>query len=178
MKKILIIYTNYGTGHKMVAKALKDKIEKIEANSEVIMLDILSYSRPIINKFFAKTGKIVATKFRNFRKKLYDKKMYSKFNKKSRFYDFCIKLFWTKRIKNKLKQINADIIISTQVGPTGLIAGNKDFFPNIKLISVITDYGLHNMYTLYNEKIDEFYVPTKEIKQELANIGINKNKIK
>ncbi len=176
-KNILIVYTNYGTGHYMAAKAIEENLKKRYKDYHIEILDPLSYSRPIINKLFGKIGKFLATKFRKFRKKLYDKKMYQNYMKNDLFFKFCIHLFWTKKLKNKLLSLNPDIVISTQVGPTGLIAAKKDLF-HIKLISVFTDYGIHRMYTVAHEFIDIFCVPTTKIKRKLIEIGIDKDKIK
>ena len=175
-KNILILYTNYGTGHYMAAKAIEEYIKINYKEYKVEIFDPLSFSRPVINKLFAKIGKIVATKFRNFRRNLYKNKMYKNYLKNSYFFIFCTKLFWTKKLYKRLNEFNPDIIISTQVGPTGLIAAHKKLF-NIKLISVFTDYGLHRMYTVAHEFIDIFCVPDKNIKQEMIDIGINSNKI-
>lgn len=176
-KNILVLYTNYGTGHYMAAKAIEELINNKYKNYNVMVLDPLSYSRPLINKLFARIGKIVATKFRKFRGKLYKKKMYKNYLKNSWFFMFCTKLFWTRKLKQKLLDFNPDLIISTQVGPTGLIAAHKDMF-NAKLVSVFTDYGLHRMYTVAHEYIDIFCVPNNEIKDMMIELGINKNKIK
>ncbi len=175
-KNILILYTNYGTGHYMAAKAIYELLKDKYKNYKIEILDALSYSRPIINKIFAKVGNIVATKFRHFRGKLYKNKMYENYFKDSFFFKLCIKIFWTKKLQKKLTEFNPDIIISTQVGPTGLIAAHKEMF-NIKLISVYTDYSIHRMYTIPHEFIDKYCVPNIEIKNQMIELGINKNKI-
>lgn len=175
-KNILILYTNYGTGHYMAAKAISEYIKENYSEYNVIMFDPLSFSRPIINKIFAKTGNIVATKFRRFRGVLYKKKMYKNYTKNSFYFKFCIKLFWTKKLKNKLLEFNPRIIISTQVGPTGLVGWYKDLF-NAKLISVFTDYGIHRMYTVAHEYVDLYCVPTNDIKEQMIDIGIDKKKL-
>lgn len=175
-KNILILYTNYGTGHYMAAKAIEENLKKRYKNYNIEILDPLSYSRPIINRIFEKIGTSIATKFRNFRKKLYKRKMYKDYMKNSLFFKFCIQLFWTKKLKKKLLNFNPDIIISTQVGPTGLIAAKKNLF-HIKLISVFTDYGIHRMYTVCHEFIDTFCVPTNKMKEDMIKIGIDKRKI-
>ena len=54
--------------------------------------------------------------------------MYQDYLKKSFFFKLCTKLFWTKKLKRKLLEINPDVIISTQVGPTSVIAEHKDLF--------------------------------------------------
>ncbi len=175
-KKVLIVYTNYGTGHFMAAKAIEEYLINHYPDYKVELLDPLSFSRPIINRFFAKMGKLVATKFRKFRLKMYQKKMYQNYFYKSRFDTFCIWLFWTKKLKRKLLKMNPDIIISTQVGPTGLLASHKQFL-QAKVISVFTDYGIHRMYTSPHELIDMFCVPTKDIQNQMIKIGISKHKI-
>lgn len=175
-KKVLIVYTNYGTGHFMAAKAIEEYLIHHYSDYKIKLLDPLSFSRPIINKFFAKMGKLVATKFRKFRLKMYQKKMYQNYFYKSKFDIFCIWLFWTKKLKKKLLEINPDIIISTQVGPTGLLASHKQLL-QIKIISVFTDYGIHRMYTSPHELVDLFCVPTKDIQQQMIRIGISENKI-
>lgn len=176
-KNILIVYTNYGTGHYIAAKAIEEYIKNNYKNYNIKLLDPLTFSRPIINKLFASIGKIVATKFRKFRGKLYKKKMYQNYLKNSWFFMFCTKLFWTKKLYKELIDFSPDIIISTQVGPTGLIAAHKDLL-NTKLITVFTDYGLHRMYTVAHEYIDIFCVPNENIKNQMIDLGINKNKIK
>lgn len=176
-KNILILYTNYGTGHYMAAKAIEEYIINKYPNMKVELLDALSYSRPKINKLFAKIGKIVATKFRNYRMNLYKQTMYKKYLKYSPFYKLCIKIFWTKKLKKKITEFNPNIIISTQVGPTGLIAAHKDLF-NAKIISVFTDYSIHRMYTAPHEFVDLYCVPTIEIKNDMIKIGIKEDKIK
>lgn len=175
-KNILILYTNYGTGHYMAARAIEEYIQDNYSNYNVIMFDPLSYSRPIINKIFAKTGNIVATKFRKFRGKLYKEKMYKNYLKPSLFFKLCIKLFWTKKLEDKLLEFNPSIIISTQVGPTGLVGWYKDLF-DAKLISVFTDYGIHRMYTVAHEYVDLYCVPTNDIKEQMIDIGIDKEKL-
>lgn len=176
VKKVAILYTSYGTGHYMAAKAIEEYIKINYPNYEILVIDPLTFSRPFINKIFAKIGNIVATRFRWFRKKLYQKKMYRNYMKNSSFFMFCTKLFWSNRLEKKLINFNPDIIISTQVGPTGLIAAHKDKF-HAKLISVFTDYGLHRMYVLPYKYVDEYFVPTENIKNQMLKLGIDKCKI-
>lgn len=175
-KRIAILYTIYGTGHYMAAKAIEEYIQKQYPDYEILFIDPLTFSRPVINKLFSKIGNIVATKFRNFRKDLYQKEMYQNYMQNSSFFMFCTKLFWNKKLEKELMTFDPDIIISTQVGPTGLIAAHKDKF-HAKLISVFTDYGLHRMYVLPHQYVDMYCVPTETIKDEMIQLGITENKI-
>ncbi len=173
-KKILILYTNYGTGHYMAAKAIA---ESLNGRAEVLLLDPLTYSRPIINNLFRFVGRIFSTKLRINRDKLYREKMYKNYLKESKFAVFCAKLFWTKKLQKKIKDFNPDLIVSTQVGPTGLIATHKKEF-KAKLISVFTDYGLHRWYVFPHNHIDMFCVSSEDIRKDMIKLGIEENKIK
>lgn len=175
-KRVLVLYTNYGTGHYKAALAIKRYIIDNYKDIDVDLMDPLTLGRPIINKMFASVGKILATKLRGLRRKIYNKKMYRNYFKRSWFYDFCIKLFFTKRVKREILNYDPDIIISTQVGPTGIIAGNKQLF-RAKLISVLTDYGIHRMFTVAHEYVDLFWVPTESLKKEMVDLGISESKI-
>ena len=175
-KRVLIIYTSYGTGHYKAALAIKSYLYDNYKDMEVSLMDPLTLGRPFINKIFANVGKILATKLRGLRKNIYKRKMYRNYFKKSWFYDFCIKLFFTQKVKREILKIDPDIIISTQVGPTGIIAGNKKLF-RAKLVSVLTDYGIHRMFTVAHEFVDVFWVPTEELKKDMIDLGINANKI-
>ena len=175
-KKVLVLYTNYGTGHYKAALAIKEYIMNNYKDADVFFMDPLTLGRPFVNKVFANVGKILATRLRGLRKKIYKDKMYRNYFKISWFYNFCIKLFFTKRVKEEILKIDPDIIISTQVGPTGVIAGHRKLF-RAKLISVLTDYGIHRMFTVAHEFVDTFWVPTEELKKEMVDLGINEKKI-
>lgn len=176
-KKILLLYTNYGTGHYMAAKGIEEHINIKYPTYEVELFDPLSYSRPIVNKIFAKFGRLMATRFRRCRGIFYKNIMYKNYLKIPLFYKFCGNFFWTKKLNKKMMEINPDIIISTQVGPTALITNHKGLF-KAKLVTVFTDYGLHRLYVCAHELIDMFCVPNKDIRKQMINLGIKSKKIK
>lgn len=174
---VLIVYTNYGTGHQRAAEALKQEFERKNFDGKVEILDSVTFSRPFINSLFRNTGKVVATKFRKLRLKFYNKKMYNITNK-SIFADFCTKLFWNKKIMNKINTFKPDLIVSTQVGPTYILVKHKNEIGNPKIATIFTDYGLHNWHLLGNNDVNYYFVPTFEIKKQMIEFGIIENKIK
>lgn len=176
-KNILILYTSYGTGHYMAAQAIAEHLAAKFPEANIKVLDPLTFSRPFINRIFAWTGRLVATRFRHFRSKLYKRKMYRDYFKPSRFMNFCTKFFWTHKLQKFLVDFYPDFIISTQVGPTGLIAAHKHLF-HAPLISVFTDYGVHRYYTVCHNLVDLFFVPTAEIQQQMINLGIPESKLR
>lgn len=176
-KNILILYTNYGTGHYMAARAIAEHLAAKFPEANIEILDPLTFSRPFANRIFARTGRLVATRFRRFRGKLYKRKMYRNYFKPSHFMNFCTRFFWTKKLQKFLVNFNPDLIISTQVGPTGLIAAHKYLF-HAPLISVFTDYGVHRYYTVCHDLIDLFFVPMPEVQWQMISLGIPGSKLR
>jgi processive 1,2-diacylglycerol beta-glucosyltransferase len=177
MNKIMILYTASGTGHYIAAKAIAEEIKKRDNEISVLMFDPLKFSRPLIDKLFKLVGRLFATKFRVKRGEIYNQKMYKEYLKESNFSIFCKKLFWTKKLKNKINKYNPNLIISTQVGPTILMASHKNDNINAKVVSVFTDYGLHRWYTFAHKGIDLYCAPSFEIKDEMIKLGLDENKI-
>jgi len=175
-KNILILYTSYGTGHYMAAKAIEEKYKLLYPNCKTLVLDPLKYSSPFLNKIFAEIGTLASTKFRKLRGNFYAKKMYRDYLSENKFYTFAAKLFWTKKLEKKLLEFNPDIIYSTQAASAKLIADHKHLF-KAKLISVLTDYEIHRAYTIPHDNIDYYCVPSNSIKDKMGKIGIDKNKI-
>lgn len=175
-KKVLILYASYGTGHFMAANAIKEYFYKYYPKYNVTLFDPMQYSNPKLNSFFSKCGQLFATKLRNIRGIFFNKIMYRNFLKNSKIYNYFLNLYWNKELENKIKEFKPDIVISTQAAPTNLFANYKHLF-KFKLIFVFTDYGIHRMYTINHNKIDMFCVPSEEIKNEMIELGIDKNKI-
>ena len=50
MKKILIVYATYGTGHRAIAKYVEEYFKNQKEEYEIKNIDLLSYSIPLMNK--------------------------------------------------------------------------------------------------------------------------------
>jgi processive 1,2-diacylglycerol beta-glucosyltransferase len=178
MKKIMIIYTKYGTGHLKAAKAIEKEFRDTYSDVIIECFDPLSYARPIINSLFAFINKLLSNKFRKKRMLAYEKYMYKEHSGYKNFIYFCTKLFWSKKLKEKINKFNPDLVISTQVGPTGLIAAHNVWkHINVKLAADFTDYAIHEMYIMPHEHVDLYFVPTKSIKSDMIKRGVKKDKI-
>ena len=99
--------------------------------------------------------------------------MYRNYTKTPWYFNIFNNLFWNKKILD----YKPDIIISTQVGPTGLITSHKELL-HAKVISVFTDYAVHRMYTITHKLVDIYYVPDNTIKNQMIEFGISQEKIK
>lgn len=178
MKRILIIYATYGNGHKIVANYIKDSFKNKNKDLEIMTIDILDYCSLFINTFS---------------KKLFEKTMFSKipviweliykfYNNKYRSIGtkkMCYRLYDKNNLRKIIKDFNPQVIISTHFFGSILIEKyKKDNLINSKLYTIITDYELHEFWTKAYKSETAIIVSNKEMKKELLQKGVPKEKVK
>ena len=175
--KLLIFYASYGNGHKSIAKYIENYFSNNSDNYEILTVDILENTSHFMGPFTRKIGsKIVLARVPIIWGMLY------------RFFDhrystygsdkILSKLFDNKKLQKKIKEFNPDITISTHFFCSDLISRyeRKDIL-HTRLITIITDYKEHEFW-LKNSKTEEaIIVSSKEVKRNLINKNIPKNKI-
>lgn len=175
-KKILILYAQYGSGHKSIAEYVAKYIIEHNKKSEVMVLDMTSYAN-----FPGKVGvnimKLVA-KYRP--EKLFDfcytasnHKLTAKSSTK-----LGIKSYDNKELRKIIRDFDPDVCISSHFYCSNIITYyNKLGIIKSKLITIITDYHSHEIWTI-NHKVEDAYVVSNEvIKKDMIRRGIPKKKI-
>lgn len=170
MKKILVLYATYGSGHKSVANYLYNYLNKKDYELYIIdILEYVSFIGKISILLFNLNIKYRSNHLYSFLYKVFD----NKFTTIS--YKIVFKLmFKLSSLKNRIKAISPDLIISTHFFGTTIKSILKD---KTKLISIITDYSSHELWERDEKNTNLFIVANKIIKKSLINKGINKNKI-
>lgn len=176
MKKILIMYATYGTGHKKIAEYIKNYLNT-HSNYEVEMIDILKYSTPILGVLSQKTFEKI-----NFSIPYLWDVIYDTFNRKIKLFPkntLVMSTFKFKGLKKKIKNFNPDLIISTHYFCSTIISQYKKKKKiDSKLITVVTDYEAHEFW-IADEKYEEYIIIGNKLeKKELVKKGLDKNKIK
>lgn len=175
MKKILIMYATYGTGHKKIAQYI-EKYFKQNGNFEIELIDILKFSTPVLGSLTEKTFEKI-----NFSIPYLWDIIYSTFNRKLKLFPkktIVMSTFKCKGLKKKILEFNPDLVISTHYFCSTIISQykKKDKL-NSKLITIVTDYEAHEFW-LDNEKYEDYLVIGNSIeKKELVKRGIEKKKI-
>ncbi len=146
LKKILILSANYGSGHLMAAQGLKQLLD-----DKAEILDIVEEG-DFIEKI---TSKIYI--WLNRHSHIIWKLIY--YISKSNFLKSILKRFINKRLYEKLKNYNPNIIISTHFYATVYGIKYKMSRKNTKLFVCITDYVVHPLW-LYNE-VDLYFLPSE-----------------
>lgn len=175
--KIFIVYASAGSGHKKVAEALHEEAVSVYGKDKIALLDILDYVPPFF-KFLYSKGYIFTISrmkwFWGFLFYLADSKYFALFNRNFRNF-FNIKT--CSHFLHFIEQENPDVIISTHFLVNELVSFQKEKGNiNSKVISVVTDFGVHNFWISKN--IDRYVAASVKTKDILVSKGINEEKIR
>lgn len=175
-KKILVIYARYGSGHKSIAEYVAHYIEEHNTNAEVLLLDMTPYGNRLGN-FGVKLMDWVCRK----RSELIFNTAYEISDHKL----LCIgnnlltkKSYDNKKLRKILIDFDPDITISSHFFCSGIITYyNKLGLIKSKLLTIITDYRVHEWW-IKNKKYEDGYIVGNEIvKEELIKRGVDAKKI-
>lgn len=168
MKKLLVIYASYGTGHKAVAVYIKKYFE--EHGYEVKAVDLLNYSMPLIGSISKQASEFLMTKLPGLWSALF-------FGFDNRFgasvsQEFLVKIFKNKTLKNDICSFKPDIVIATHYFGSTLIAKYQKWgFLKTKLITVVTDYKAHDVWLKEVKSNDAIVVGGQDEKKRLLKYG-------
>ena len=175
-KRVLITYATYGSGHKSVAEYVYDYLSKFD-NYEVKMIDIMDYN----SRFGSLSKKMFYKNFENTISSKMFTLLYDLFDNKyttTPYKEVTKSLFKNKILNKEIIDFNPDILISSHFFGN-IVVGmlNKKKLINTKIITIITDYESHEMWSKDDKNINAYVVSNDIVKNELVNKGINPNKI-
>ena len=174
MKKILIFYASYGGGHLTAAKSIETYLKENYSNLDIELIDCMKYVSKAIEK-------VTTTAYKEMAKKLpwawgriyYDSQKPALAHISTRANSvLAIKLL------NLLKEKSPDIIISTHPFGSQMCAYLKRKNKiNCKLATILTDFKSHDQWLVNADNVDFFFVSNEDMKIELIEKDINKEKI-
>lgn len=174
-KKILIIYATYGSGHKAIANYIKEYFINQDSNLEIKMIDMLDYSNKFgaISKKLSENIMLKHPVIWNLFFKISNHKITSKIYNK-----ITMNWFKLKKLESLVSKFSPDLVISTHFYGSILTRNlNKNKIINSKLITIITDYGVNNVWFEHYSGKDYFIVASKEEKKCLLK-SVSKDSIK
>ena len=176
-KKILITYALYGNGHRAIAEYIENYFKKQDPNLEILSLDLLKYSTPIIVDLSQKISNFLILKIPigwSLIYNLFDSRISSEVASR-----FTTNLFRNKKMKIVITDFNPDLTISTHFFGSSLIdLYNRKGFINSKLITVVTDYEAHALWLKGSKHEQAIIVGDKDEIKNLVKKGVNPKKIK
>ena len=166
-KRILITYATYGSGHLAVAKYIEDYFKKENEDFEILSIDLLKCSIPVIGEMSRIVSDTIVLKFPVICE-LHSKILYNKTLNSISDIKINTKMFDTKSLKKLITDFNPNITISTHFYGSSLIAKyNKMGLINSKLVTIITDYKAHEFWLKNYKSENAIIVPCKEAKKDL-----------
>ena len=170
-KKILILYTSIGLGHKSIAENIGNVLTN--GGAEVRLEDILVVQSGFLVRLSTKVHAFINLKLPFLWSFLYQSKLFIKLTLPYRTKIASRNCQNTKEI---IREFNPDIIISTQTSASAIIAYLKEtgFYEGLFGIA-FSDFHLHE-YWLYWQA-DFYLVNTEDQKREMLNLGISQEKI-
>ncbi len=176
-KRILLTYAMYGNGHRAVAEYIESYFKKQDPELEIMAIDLLKYSTPILGRISQKITDFFLLKFPagwSFIYSLFDTKISASIANKT-----SMSLFKNKRMKEVITNFNPDMTISTHFFGSSLIDYyNKKGITNSKLITVVTDYEAHALWLRGYKREQAIIVGDKDEVAYLVKKGVEKSKIK
>lgn len=175
MKKVLILYATYGSGHKKIAEYINEHFES-SGEYQCLNIDLITYSVPIIGSISRKMNEFLMTKLPAIWSLIY-----FSFNNKLSAYisgNLSSNLFKNKKLEKTIKEFNPDITIATHFFGTDLINKyNKKGITNSKIITIVTDYHAHNFWLTHIKNIDAIIVGSFEERLYLLRKGFKNKQI-
>ena len=176
-KKILLTYAMYGNGHRAIAEYIESYFKSQNPEFEILAIDLLKYSTPILGSISQKVTDFFLLKFPSgwsFIYSLFDTKISSAIANKT-----SMSLFKNKRMKKIITDFNPDLTISTHFFGSSLIDYyNRKGITNSKLITVVTDYEAHSLWLKGYKREQAIVVADKDEVPYLVKKGVERSKIK
>lgn len=175
-KRILLTYAMYGNGHRAVAQYIESYLKKQDPELEIMAIDLLTYSTPVLGRLSQKLTDFFLLKFPSgwsFIYNLFDNKLSSEIGAAT-----AMSLFKNKRMKKVITDFNPDLTISTHFFGSSLIDYyNRKGITNTKLITVVTDYEAHSLWLKGYKREQAIIVADKDEVKYLVKKGVEKKKI-
>ena len=176
MKKVWVLYTGIGHGHKSAAESIKKELEKHDVRVKIF--DSAKYANPLISGIVIFLGINIqkySPKFFNYCYRKVEKHK----PRKDLFTRLAIRLFTTKKLTRLIQKEKPDLVISTYFINAWQMSYIKERgLYNVPSISVCTDHIVFSWLLTDEKFIDFFVVADERLKKEMINRGISERKIK
>jgi processive 1,2-diacylglycerol beta-glucosyltransferase len=173
-KKVLILYSEFGNAHKKIAEYIKEEMIKRDQTAD--MAAATEIAREKFQKKFIKNYNVICSKFPFFIDIFY------KLAKKPLIPEMpgflATKLYSNKKIHKYIMKQKPGLIITTHPYGAAIVCDmKKKKLIDTKIVSIVTDYTTHEIFTYRHEYIDAYVINNPQIKREMIEKGVKKTKL-
>lgn len=166
-KRILIVSLAAGSGHIQTAKALKKTADLYFPDIECRHIDMTEYITPLLKRAAVSGYGFLIAHVPHIWKSLYKLTDNRRIVKAYRVLTDYLKMLNSFDFLNEVYAFKPDVIVCTHFVPAEILAhAQKKTGGMAPIIEIITDYGIHPMWTVPG--VDQFIVSTPEMKEELV----------
>lgn len=174
MKKVLIFYGSYGSGHLSAARSIKEYIDTNYKETEAVLIDCVECINKVVNKVSVKAYYDITKRAPLVWKKVY----YSAGNGSLSHVSNSVNKIMSVKFSKIIKEYNPDLIISTHPFSSQMCAIlKKKGKLSCKIATVMTDYAPHNQWLVCSDYMDYYFVAHSGMKNSLCELGISENKV-
>ena len=174
MRKIIVFYASYGGGHLSAARSIKEYIETNYEDVDIRLIDCMEYVNKVVNKVTTTAYSEMAKKVPRAWGKVYWKSQTGPLAQISLTSNKVLSI----KLNKLLQDFQPDIVISTHPFGTQMCAYlKKQGKLDCEIATVMTDYAPHDQWLELNEYVDYYFVSHEEMKKQLSEKGIPKEKI-
>lgn len=176
MKRILIIYAPFGSGHKSIANYIASYFQEYAKDYEIKILDVGKYAN-LLGKLGVKGFDFVINHRTNHLFSL----IYDSTNNKVATLNqmhICKRAFDNNKIRKEIVDFKPDLTISTHFFGGNIIDYyNKLGLTNSKIVTIVTDYHTHSFWARYHQEQDAFVVANEIVKNKMIKKGVPEKKL-
>jgi processive 1,2-diacylglycerol beta-glucosyltransferase len=171
-KKVLILSEAIGSGHTKAAEALMQGISYLAPSIQTKILEVGQTLHPLTTRLLFNTYLKIIIRSPLLWRKMYG---YQQTKPLSNWKKFIIYQLFHRQIDVLLDHEKPHLVICTHPFTTSSVSRLKRRGYKFSLISVITDYYVHGAWV--HSEVDVYLASTEDVKNQLINIGIPKNRI-
>lgn len=169
---ILILTASFGAGHLSASLGIKEHIQKINPSINIKIVDVFQILIPRLSKIMYKGYNFLVRK----NPKLYNYFHYRDNGKSESNKSIVFNRYILTKLNNYILDINPKLIISTFPVVSQYISKIKIVYGlSISFITCITD--VVNGWEWITSNCDRYFVATEDVKNNMLNMGIEKEKI-
>jgi len=166
-KTILILTGNFGKGHISAACAVKEELEEIYEDADIVIFDLFDYIFPV-------TGKIVHRAFESLAGNHH--RLYNVFNKQANMTSVPMHRLFVMKFKKLCMKYEPDLFVSTwPIGAKYIGAYKKDTGCETRYITCITDITSSGGWL--SDATDAYIVGDEITRNHMVSKGISSEKI-
>ncbi|MFH1395199.1 MAG: glycosyltransferase [Candidatus Omnitrophota bacterium] len=175
-KKVIILYSTAGMGHKKAAIAIFDAFKNMREDIDVENIDVLDYANPVYKFLYLDFYVFMMSKAKWLWAILYYFSNIPFIDFLSRRVRGILDFYGMPGVAKMLIEKKPDAVIATHFflpSIAGLLKENKNF--TAKIYTLVTDYGPHSFWL--SDSIDRFFVGSEFTLSEFVKRGVPKSKI-